>query len=85
MNGIDAVCLATGQDWRAVESSCHCYASRTGRYMPLTHYEIVNREGIDYFKGSLELPIAVGTKGGAINKNPLYGKTLEILGNPSSQ
>jgi hydroxymethylglutaryl-CoA reductase len=41
MNGIDAVCLATGQDWRAIESAAHAYASRNGKYMPLTHYEIV--------------------------------------------
>jgi degradative hydroxymethylglutaryl-CoA reductase len=41
MNGIDSVCLASGQDWRAVESSAHTYASRTGKYMPITHYEII--------------------------------------------
>lgn len=45
MNGIDSVCLATGQDWRAVEASAHTYANRTGRYMPLTHYEIIQRNG----------------------------------------
>ena len=42
MNGIDAVCVATGQDWRAVESSAHSYASRNGvDYLPLSHYEII--------------------------------------------
>jgi hydroxymethylglutaryl-CoA reductase len=38
MNGIDSVCLATGQDWRAVEASSHTFASRNNKYMPLTHY-----------------------------------------------
>lgn len=38
MNGVGAVCLATGQDWRAVESAAHSYACRNGQYMPLTHY-----------------------------------------------
>lgn len=41
MNGIDSVCLATGQDWRAVEASSHTFASRNNQYMPLTHYEII--------------------------------------------
>mgnify|MGYP003440597517 CR=1 FL=1 len=41
MNGIDAVCLATGQDWRAIESAAHAYAGRSGKYQPLTHYRIV--------------------------------------------
>ena len=40
MNGIDAVCLATGQDWRALESGAHAFAARNGRYEPLTHYRI---------------------------------------------
>jgi len=45
MNGIDSVCLATGQDWRAVESSAHVYATRTGKYMPLSNYEIIKKSG----------------------------------------
>lgn len=85
MNGIDSVCLATGQDWRAVESSAHVYASRSGQYLPLTRYEIVEREGEMFFRGSLELPISVGTRGGVIEKNPIYKQTLAILGNPSAQ
>lgn len=85
MNGIDSVCLATGQDWRAVEASAHTYANRTGRYMPLTHYEIVQKNGEEYFKGSLELPIAVASVGGVINKNPLYKSTFEIMGHPNAQ
>jgi hydroxymethylglutaryl-CoA reductase len=66
MNGIDAVCLATGQDWRAVESSIHCYASRGKRYSPLSEYKIIEKDGTTYFKGSLELPISVGVKGGVL-------------------
>lgn len=72
MNGIDAVCLATGQDWRAIESAAHAYASRTGKYQPLTHYRIVEKDSVQYFEGKIELPVAVGTVGGAITRNPLY-------------
>lgn len=45
MNGIDSVCLATGQDWRAVESSAHAYASRGKSYMPLTNYQLFEKDG----------------------------------------
>lgn len=41
MNGIDSVCVATGQDWRAVESSAHAYASRSKTYLPLTRYQLI--------------------------------------------
>ena len=86
MNGIDAVCLATGQDWRAVESSAHTFASRNGSdYFPLTHYEILDKDGVNFFRGNLEIPISIGTKGGVIEKNPLYKQTLGILGDPSNQ
>jgi degradative hydroxymethylglutaryl-CoA reductase len=87
MNGVDAVCLATGQDWRAVESAAHAYAIETGNgsYGPLTHYEIVEENNVKYFKGSLQLPLAVGTVGGCITRNPLYSTCLSLLGHPSSQ
>jgi degradative hydroxymethylglutaryl-CoA reductase len=85
MNGIDAVCLATGQDWRAIESAAHAYASRRGRYEPLTHYEIIETKGKKFLMGCLELPVAVGTIGGTINKNALYKESLKIMGNPSTQ
>ena len=84
MNGIDSVCVATGQDWRAVESGAHTYASRNNGYSPLTHYEIVEKDGEKMFRGSLELPVSVGTKGGVVSRNPLYQYTLDILGNPSA-
>ena len=76
MNGIDSVCVATGQDWRAVESSAHAYASRSNKYQPLSQYEIIERDGVVYLKGSLELPMSVGSKGGVLEKNPLYKSTL---------
>lgn len=66
MNGIDSVCLATGQDWRAVESAAHTYASRSKTYQPLTYYQIFEKDGEAYFRGSLELPLSVGTKGGVL-------------------
>lgn len=53
MNGIDSVCVATGQDWRAVESSAHTFASRGKTYSPLTHYQIFEKDGEQYFRGSL--------------------------------
>ena len=72
MNGIDAVAIALGQDWRAIESSAHSYASLKGKYMPLSSYKI--EDGL--LKGKIEIPIAVGTKGGAISTNPGYINTL---------
>ena len=78
MNGIDSVCLATGQDWRAVESSAHTYASRSNSYLPLTHYEIMEKDGEKFLRGTLEMPLAVGTKGGVVERNPLYKYTLDI-------
>jgi degradative hydroxymethylglutaryl-CoA reductase len=85
MNGVDAVCLATGQDWRAIESAAHAYAARNGTYEPLTHYEIIETNGKKFFMGMLELPVAVGTIGGTITKNGLYKEVLRIMGNPTTQ
>jgi hydroxymethylglutaryl-CoA synthase len=81
MNGIDAVAVALGQDWRAIEAAAHSYASIGQRYMPLTRYRV--REG--NFEGRIEMPLSVGTKGGAIETNPSYINTHQILGFPSSQ
>mmetsp|Transcript_905 Transcript_905/g.1385 ORF Transcript_905/g.1385 Transcript_905/m.1385 type:complete len:94 (-) Transcript_905:1520-1801(-) len=80
MNGVDAVAVALGQDWRAIESAAHSYASLSGRYGPLSDYKLV--DGV--LKGRLELPIAVGTKGGAISTNPSYINTLQIMDFPSA-
>ena len=80
MNGVDAVALAMGQDWRAIESAAHSYASLNGRYSPLADYKIVDGK----FIGKIELPISVGTKGGAITTNPSYINTHQLMGNPSA-
>lgn len=77
MNGVDAVAIATGQDWRAIESGAHSYASISGKYQPLTSYKVVseknkNLEEEQFLKGRIEMPIAIGTKGGAIQSSPSY-------------
>lgn len=88
LNGIDAVALATGQDWRAIEAAAHSWASLIGnsKYGPLTHYRIIvdPKTGEGFLEGSIEMPISVGTRGGAIHSNPLYTQNLELLGNPTS-
>lgn len=80
MNGIDAVVLATGNDFRAVEAGIHAYASRDGIYTSLTHASL--QDGI--FKFWLEIPLAVGTVGGLTNLHPLVKVALEILQKPSA-
>lgn len=89
MNGIDAVALATGQDWRAIESAAHSaavYQNNNGRYSPLTKYTLKkNQKGELIFKGEIEIPISVGTRGGVIHSNPLYAQNLTILRNPDSR
>jgi degradative hydroxymethylglutaryl-CoA reductase len=81
MNGMDAVAVALGQDWRAIESAAHSYACISGRYLPLTTYEIRG----DTFHGRIEVPISVGSKGGAIASNPSYQNTLMLLGDPNAE
>lgn len=77
MNGIDAVCIATGNDWRAVESGAHAYAARNGRYASLTDWH-VDANG-DLF-GEITLPLAVGIVGGATKVHPTAKTALKILG-----
>jgi hydroxymethylglutaryl-CoA reductase len=77
MNGIDAVALACGQDWRAVEAGAHAYAARDGRYTSLSTWTL-DREG--NLVGTLELPLAVGTVGGATRVHPGARVALKILG-----
>lgn len=86
MNGIDSVALATGQDWRAIEAAAHCYASRSGQYTSLSHYEITTSvDGVRVLRGQLEFPIAVGSKGGALQTHPGYTATHAILQQPSAR
>ncbi len=77
MNGIDAVVIATGNDWRAVEAGAHAYAARSGRYTSLTTWG-VSPEG-DLI-GSLELPMAVGIVGGATKVHPTAQAALKLMG-----
>jgi hydroxymethylglutaryl-CoA reductase len=81
MNGVDAVILATGNDFRAVEAGVHAYASRSGRYSSLSHASVEN--GI--FTFWMEIPLALGTVGGLTSLHPLVKTALEILGKPSAQ
>ncbi|WP_299669290.1 hydroxymethylglutaryl-CoA reductase, degradative [uncultured Polaribacter sp.] len=81
MNGVDAVVLATGNDFRAVEAGVHAYASRSGNYTSLSHCEIKN--GI--FKFWIDLPLALGTVGGLTALHPLAKLSLELLQKPSAK
>ena len=81
MNGVDAVILATGNDFRAVEAGVHAYASRNGQYSSLSHAKIEN--GI--FTFWLEIPLALGTVGGLTSLHPLVKLCLEILQKPSAK
>ncbi len=76
MNGIDALIIATGNDWRAVEAGAHAYASRDGRYTSLTHWW-QNETGD--LHGRIELPLAVGSVGGATRVHPTAQAAMRIL------
>ncbi len=80
MNGIDAVILATGNDFRAVEAGVHAYAARDGQYRSLTNASV--KDGV--FKFWMEIPLALGTVGGLTKLHPLVRWSLELLGNPSA-
>eukprot|EP01129_Flabellula_baltica_P005815 TRINITY_DN212_c0_g1_i3.p1 TRINITY_DN212_c0_g1~~TRINITY_DN212_c0_g1_i3.p1 ORF type:complete len:266 (-),score=47.49 TRINITY_DN212_c0_g1_i3:12-809(-) len=84
MNGIDAVALALGQDVRAIESACHAWASRSGKYQPLTQYRILLKDGVEYLEGFIEIPLQVGIVGGSIRTHPKMKYTFEILDYPST-
>lgn len=81
MNGIDAVVIATGNDFRAVEAGVHAYASRDGQYTSLTHAKIEN----DIFTYWIEIPLALGTVGGLTSLHPLAKLSLELLKRPSAK
>ncbi|MEP1490064.1 MAG: hydroxymethylglutaryl-CoA reductase, degradative [Algibacter sp.] len=81
MNGIDAVVLATGNDFRAVEAGVHAYAARNGKYSSLTHAKIEN--GV--FTFWMEIPLALGTVGGLTGLHPLVKLALELLHKPSAK
>jgi hydroxymethylglutaryl-CoA reductase len=82
MNGIDAVALACGQDWRAIEAGAHAYAAREGRYTSLSRWA---KDAAGNLVGTLELPLAVGTVGGASRAHPTARVALKVLGIRSAQ
>ncbi len=81
MNGIDALVLATGNDFRAIEAGAHAYASRNGKYTSLTHAEIQN----DILTFSIKLPLALGTVGGLTSLHPLVKLALQLLERPNAK
>ena len=81
MNGVDAVALATGNDWRAIEAAAHAYAARGGRYTSLTRWYRGTVEGErDALVGELEIPMKVGTVGGPLQSNPTVALNHRLLG-----
>ena len=82
MNGIDALLLATGNDWRAVEAGAHAYAARSGRYTSLTKWRM-DEEGS--LRGEIELPMALGIVGGATHTHRGAQTALKLLGVNSAQ
>jgi hydroxymethylglutaryl-CoA reductase len=81
MNGIDAVVIATGNDFRAIEAACHTYAARSGQYRSLTDCEV--KDGI--FRFWIEVPLALGTVGGLTKLHPVVKLAHEMLGKPSAK
>ena len=82
-NGIDAILIATGNDWRAIEAGAHAFASRDGRYQGLSRWTLdLEREEL---VGQMTLPMPVATKGGSIGLNSRVSLSHELLGNPSAK
>ena len=82
-NGIDAVVLATGNDWRAIEAGGHTYASRTGQAQGLSNW--MDHPNQQVLEGQLTLPMPIATKGGSIGLNPSVQVAHDLLGNPDAQ
>jgi hydroxymethylglutaryl-CoA reductase len=92
MNGIDAVAVATGNDWRALEAGAHAYAARDGRYTSLTEWSLITtgdrgpRTGeVSHLCGILDMPLSVGTVGGATKAHPTARVSIKILGQPNAR
>ncbi|TNF87749.1 MAG: hydroxymethylglutaryl-CoA reductase, degradative, partial [Gammaproteobacteria bacterium] len=81
MNGVDAVAIATGNDWRAIESAAHAYAARDGRYRSLTRW-YANEQGD--LCGEIKIPMKVGTVGGSLETNPSVRINHRLLGSPNA-
>lgn len=81
MNGVDAVIIATGNDFRAVEAGVHAYAAKNGHYSSLTHASIVDNT----FRFWIEIPLALGTVGGLTSLHPMVKFSLQLLQNPTAK
>ena len=82
-NGVDAILIATGNDWRAIEAGAHAFASRDGHYQGLSQWTLdLEREEL---VGEMTLPMPVATKGGSIGLNPRVALSHELLGNSSAK
>ena len=81
MNGVDAVAIATGNDWRAIEAAAHAYAAQSGRYKALTVWH-KNEPG--YLVGEIAIPMKVGTVGGSLETNPSVRINHRLLGSPNA-
>ena len=82
-NCIDAILIATGNDWRAIEAGAHAFASRDGRYQGLSRWSL--DMDTEELVGEMTLPMPVATKGGSIGLNPRVALSHELLGNPSAK
>lgn len=82
MNGVDAVALATGNDWRAIEAGAHAWASRSGQYRSLSRWKV---DPLGRLVGSIELPMQVGTVGGPIRTHPAVATNLKMMGSPRAR
>ena len=80
MNGIDAVLISTGNDFRAVEAGIHAFASRTGNYRSLSECSIID----NIFRIKLKIPLSIGTVGGITDIHPMVKLSLKLLKNPTS-
>ena len=80
-NGIDAVVIATGNDWRAVEAGAHAYASRDGQYKGLSTWSIDD----DHLVGSITLPLPIASVGGSIGLNPKVAVAFDLLQQPKAR
>ena len=79
MNGVDAVALATGNDWRAIEAAAHAYAAQDGQYKALT---VWRKDQDGSLLGEIEIPLKVGTVGGSLETNPSVRINHRLLGSP---
>ncbi len=78
MNGVDAVVLATGNDWRAVEAGAHAFAAHTGRYAPLATWRVDRAD--KSLRGTVEMPLALGIVGGALRAHRGARAAVDLLG-----